>query len=238
MDEDQQMDNVVTWFKDTLDLPRYFDVTDVHTKKNYQRHLRGANVILTGGTNIAIGPSGTPCVWIETKKEAKEFNEGQAIGELFLIDKLHPTTAMTVLTDCNNYWKIYFFLTAEDKQQCIVTCNISDRGVALAIIKEFTLEEGIFFHKMIGREITYDAKLPEPFKKKAKFDERIFEADNEDRMADMVGDMSEQELFNMTVRKRLMLVRDFCRLDEQQQVDQLIGQFSDNYENPSSMMFT
>jgi hypothetical protein len=79
--------------------------------------------------------------------------------------------------------------------------------------------------------------LPEPLKKKAKFLDHISEV-SEDRMSDMVGDMSEQELFNMTVRKRLMLVRDFCRLDEQPQVDQLIGQFSDNYENPPSMMFT
>jgi hypothetical protein len=45
---------------------------------------------------------------------------------------------------------------------------------------------------------------------------------------DIVDDMSEKELFNMTVCKRLMLVRDFCRLDEQSQADQLIKQFSNN----------
>ncbi|PKB97246.1 hypothetical protein RhiirA5_433478 [Rhizophagus irregularis] len=38
-------------------------------------------------------------------------------------------------------------------------------------------------------------------------------------MSDMVDDMSEQELFNMTVCKRLILIRDFCRLDEQPQID-------------------
>ena len=86
--------------------------------------------------------------------------------------------------------------------------------------------------------ISYNVNLPEPLRKKAKFYECIYEADNEDRMADMVDDMSEQEVFNMTVRKRLMLVRDFCRPDEQPKVDQLIRQFSDNYESPSSMMFT
>ena len=73
-------------------------------------------------------------------------------------------------------------------------------------------------------------------KKKIKFLESITEADDV-RMADMVGDMSEQKLFNMTARKKLMLVRNYCRLDEQPQVDQLIRQFSDNYENPPPMMF-
>ncbi|CAB4399643.1 unnamed protein product [Rhizophagus irregularis] len=228
MAEDQQMDDVVTWFKNALKLPRGFYIKDVHTQKNYQRRLQGASVTLTGGTDISIGPSGTPCVWIETKKEAEDFNEGQAIGELFLIDKLYPTRAMTVLTDCNNYWNIYYFLTTEDEKQCIVTCNISDRGVALAIIKEFVLEEGTFFNELLGKDVTYEVKLPEPLKKKAKFLDHISEADNEDRMADMVGDMSEQELFNMTVRKRLMLVRDFCRLDEQPQTGANRGKKSIN----------
>ena len=70
-------------------------------QKNYQRHLRGANVTLVGGADISIGPSGTSVIWIKTKKTAEDFKEGQAIGELFLIDKLHPINAMTVLTDCN-----------------------------------------------------------------------------------------------------------------------------------------
>ena len=66
--EDQQMDNVERWFKDVLSLTRGYHVKDVHTDKNYQCHLRGANVTLSGGADISIGASQTPCVWIETKK--------------------------------------------------------------------------------------------------------------------------------------------------------------------------
>jgi hypothetical protein len=105
-------------------------------QKNYQRHLRGAN---TGGADISIESSGTAYVWIETKKTAEDFQEGQIIVELFLIDKLYPMNAMI---DFNDHWNIYFFLTTEDKKQNIVTCNIRDRGIALAIIKQFVLEEG------------------------------------------------------------------------------------------------
>ncbi|CAG8693090.1 10883_t:CDS:2, partial [Funneliformis mosseae] len=152
---------------------RGFHIADIHTQKNYQRHLREANITLTGGGDISIRPSETACIWIETKKKAKDFSEDQAIGD--------------------------------------------DHGVALAIIKGFVLEERMFLNELIGKDVTYEVKLPEPLKKKVKFLECIFEVDNEDRIADMVGDMSEQKLFNMTVCKRLMLVRDFCRLDEQPQ---------------------
>src|ERR1043166_7841578 len=122
---------------------------------------------------------------------------------------------MTVLTDCNDHWNIYFFLE-EDNKPYIVSCNIRDRGVALAIIKQFVLDEGKFIHRVAGKVVVDTVNLPEPLKKKRKYDRR--EADDEDRMVDMVADMSEQELFNMTVRKRLMLVRDFCKLDEQPHV--------------------
>ncbi|CAI2201286.1 12965_t:CDS:1, partial [Funneliformis geosporum] len=118
--------------------------------------------------------------------------------------------------------------------QYMATSRIDDRSTALAIIKQFVLEEGQNFHNWIGKDITYQVDLPAPLKKKTKFLESITETVDA-RMADMVGDMSEQELFNMTARKRLMLVRDYCRLDEQPQVDQLIRQFSDNYENPPPM---
>ena len=57
-------------------------------QKNYQRHLRGANVTLSGGADISIGASQKPCVWIETKKTVEDFRVGQALGELFIIDKL------------------------------------------------------------------------------------------------------------------------------------------------------
>jgi len=52
----------------------------------------------------------------------------------------------------------------------------------------------------------------------------------EDRMAELADDMTERELFNMEARKRLRLVKDLCRLDEEPYVDELIRQFSDNYE--------
>ncbi|CAI2182465.1 9724_t:CDS:2, partial [Funneliformis geosporum] len=91
-EEVQQMQVVEKWFKNVLSLPRNFHVKDVHKQVNFQRHLRGANTIITGGADISVGPSDTACVWIETKKTLEDF---QAMGELFLIDKLHPTNAMT-----------------------------------------------------------------------------------------------------------------------------------------------
>ncbi|CAG8733721.1 3062_t:CDS:2, partial [Funneliformis mosseae] len=233
-EEVQQMQDVEKWFKNVLSLPRNFHVKDVHKQVNFQRHLRGANTIITGGADISVGPSETACVWIEIKKTFEDFKEGQAMGELFLIDKLHPTNAMTVLTDCNDNWIIYFFLKINEEQY-MATSRIDDRGTAMAIIKQFVLEEGQNFHNWIGKDITYQVDLPAPLKKKTKFLESITETVDA-RMADMVGDMSEQELFNMTARKRLMLVRDYCRLDEQPQLDQLIRQFSDNYENQPPMM--
>jgi len=59
------------------------------------------------------------------------------------------------------------------------------------------LEEGQNFHKWIEKDIIYQVNLPVPLKKKTKFLESITEADDA-RMADMIDDMSEQELFNMT----------------------------------------
>ena len=236
MDEAQQMNYVVNWFKDSLDLPRGFHVKDVHTQTNYQRRLRGANITLTGGADISIGPSNTECVWIETKKTEKDFKEGQAVGELFLVDSNHALKSMVVLTDCNNHWNIFYFME-KDGGQFIAKSKIDDRGIALAVIKQFLLEEGITFSDYIGNEVKYTVKDEDrltPLQKKAKFIEC---ADYEDRMADIVVDMSEQELFNMKARKKLKLVREFCRLDEQPQMDQLIRQFSDNYENQPLMMF-
>jgi hypothetical protein len=227
------MKEVVKWFKKHLKLSNDFYIEDVHTQKDYQRNLREAGVTLSGGADISIGPSKTPCVWIETKKKVENSNESQAIGELFLIDKLYPIRTMTVLTDCKNYWKMYFFATTEDKNQYITTCELS-RGMALTIIKDFVCEEKSTLDQLFGKSATYEIVENTPLRKKAKFLERISEADDENRMADLVGDMSEQELFNMSVRKRLMLVRDFCKLSEQPQVDKLIAQFSDNYENPTT----
>ncbi|CAG8503640.1 3290_t:CDS:2 [Acaulospora colombiana] len=235
-EEAQQMRNVEIWFKNTLDLPRGFHVKDIHTQANYQRPLQGANVVLTGGSDVSIGPSGTACVWIKAKKTKEDFKEGQAIGELLLLDNLHSISSMVVLTDCNAHWIIFFFIKMDDEQN-MATCRTHNPGIALAIIKQFVLEEGKRFHSWIGKTVDYGVDLLTPLQKKTKFTEHIPGADYENRMADMVGDMSEQELFNMTARKKLTMLRNWCKLDEQPQVDQLIRQFSDDYENPPPLMF-
>ncbi|CAG8604457.1 6322_t:CDS:2 [Paraglomus brasilianum] len=82
-DKDQQMPDVKRWFKNVLNLPRNTHVKDIHTQVKHQRHLQGANITIMGGSNISVGPSLTPCIWIETKKSVEDFIEGQAIGATF-----------------------------------------------------------------------------------------------------------------------------------------------------------
>jgi hypothetical protein len=43
----------------------------------------------------------------KTEKDCKEF---QAVGELLLADDKHVLHIMIVLTDCNDYWNIYYFM--------------------------------------------------------------------------------------------------------------------------------
>jgi hypothetical protein len=75
------------------------------------------------------------------------------------------------------------------------TFETSNRGTALAIIKQFVLAEGEFLHNSIGKRENYEANLPTPFQKKIKFSEQISENVNDDRISDMMfDDMSEQEL--------------------------------------------
>ncbi len=50
------------------------------------------------------------------------------MGELFLIDKLHPTNVMTVLMDCNDNWIIYFFMKIKDEQY-IAMSRINNRHI-------------------------------------------------------------------------------------------------------------
>ncbi|RHZ61359.1 hypothetical protein Glove_348g40 [Diversispora epigaea] len=237
-EEAQQMSNVVTWFKNALELPRDYHVKDIHTQVTHQQNLREANVTITGGADISIGPSETDCVWIETKKKEEDFKEGQAVGELFLLDKSYSINSMVVLTDCNDRWSIFFFATLGDRS--IVKAKIDDRGIALAIIKQYVIVEGNKFFNWLGKDASYQVEVDvsSPLQKRMKFSERIPEAGNEeDRMEDIVDDMSRQELFNMDIRKSLMMLRNLCRLDEQPQVDKLIRQFSDDYENPPPQMF-
>ena len=172
------MSEVEKWFKKALDLPRGFHIKDVHTQ-NYQRNLQTANVILTGGTDISIGPSATSCIWIETKKNKENFKLGQVIGELLIIDNEYAPRPMSVLTDCNDNWIIFFFFGTENQEHYLASSIINDRSIALAIIKQFVLDEGRTYLELLGKNITYQANLPEPLKKRAKFLPPIPEEDNE-----------------------------------------------------------
>ncbi|RHZ52560.1 hypothetical protein Glove_460g15 [Diversispora epigaea] len=233
--EDRQMSEVVEWFKDALNLSEDFHVRDVHNRSGYNRHIPSANVTLTGGTDISIGPSATPCVWVETKKRKENFKEGQAIGELFLIDKLYPTKSMSVLTDCKDNWMIYFFSETEDKKRHLTSSKIDSHGIALAIIKQFVLDEWKTVRNVAGPNIIYQTNLPAPLTKKIKLESIPDEVD--DRMADVIDNMTGKELLNMSMRNRLKFVKSIIRIEEQPIIDQFIRQFSDDYENPPPLMY-
>ncbi|CAG8477288.1 2037_t:CDS:2 [Dentiscutata heterogama] len=233
-DEAHQMSEVEEWFKNALNLPRGFHVKDIHTR-NYQRHLQTANVILTGGTDISVGPSETSCVWIEIKKRKENFKIGQVIGELLILDNTYAPRPMSVLTDCNDNWIIFFFLGTENKEHYLASSTIHDRSIALAIIRQFVLNEGRTYLEVLGKSITYHTNLSEPLKKRAKFLQYMPE-ENDERMADIIDDMTEKELYHMTMRKRLKLAKSIVRIEEQPIIDQLIRQFSDDYENPTTLM--
>jgi len=89
-----------------------------------------------GDSNISVGPILTPCIWIETKKSVEDFIQGQAIGELLLLDNCHVLNSMVVLMDCNDHWLICFFLKMENlnDEQCLIKYTISDPGMTLAMI--------------------------------------------------------------------------------------------------------
>ncbi|KAF0439333.1 hypothetical protein F8M41_004160 [Gigaspora margarita] len=235
IDEVRQMSEVEKWFKNALDLSSDFHVKDIHTR-NYQRQLHTANVVLTGGTDISVGPSDTSCVWIEVKKNKENFKIGQVIGELLILDNVYVPRPMSVLTDCNDNWVIFFFLRNENEEYCLASSTIHNRSIALAIIKQFVLDEGRTVLDTLGRSVTYKPILSEPLKKKAKFRESIHE-EGDERMADIIDDMTEEELRNMTMRKRLSLAKSIVRIEELPIIDQLIGQFSDDYESSISSMY-
>ncbi|CAG8836983.1 11820_t:CDS:2, partial [Gigaspora margarita] len=206
IDEARQMSEVEKWFKNALDLSSDFHVKDIHTR-NYQRQLHTANVVLTGGTDISVGPSDTSCVWIEVKKNKENFKIGQVIGELLILDNVN-----------------------ENEEYCLASSTIHNRSIALAIIKQFVLDEGRTVLDTLGRSVTYKTILSEPLKKKTKFRESIHE-EGDERMADIIDDMTEEELRNMTMRKRLRLAISIVRIEELPIIDKLIGQFSDDYES-------
>ena len=114
--------------------------------------------------------------------------------------------------------------------------------MALAMIWQFVLEEA----RTIKKNLTLVGKRPRPdptanlpalpvhLEKRTKFRERTPEA-GDGRLTEMVGDMSETELFNMQIHKKLKLLRDWCDIDQQPYVDQLLRQFGDDYENPQTL---
>ncbi|CAG8575198.1 4965_t:CDS:2 [Gigaspora rosea] len=178
-DEAHQMSEVEEWFKNALNLPKGFHVKDIHTR-NYQRHLQTANIVLTGGTDISVGPSATSCVWIKVKKSKENFKIGQAISELLILDNVYAPRPMSVLTDCNDNWIIFFFFGTENKEHhYLASSTIYNRSIALAIIRQFVLNEGRNYLELLGKSITYQTNLSEPLKKRVKF---LPEEDNE-RMA-------------------------------------------------------
>jgi hypothetical protein len=187
------MEDVVNWFTKALAFPRNFSIKDNHKQEKHQKYLQGAKTTITGAGDKSIDPSNTPCVWVETKKNRVYFKQGQAMAELFLLDKLYPLNSLVVLTDCNDDWIIYCLLKI-DGEVCLSTSEISNRGTALAIIKQFVLAEREFLHNSMGKHVNYEAILPTHLQKKIKFSEQISENENDDRIADMYDEMSEQEL--------------------------------------------
>ncbi|CAG8800171.1 23732_t:CDS:2, partial [Gigaspora margarita] len=174
------------------------------------REIKNTNVLLTGGGDIAIGPS-------------------QAIGELLLVDNRSALNLMTVLTNCNDFWMILYIIK-NDNINYIVRCSVN-RSLALAIIKQFVIEERNWLNKWVGKSATYiSGDTIEPFRKKAKLTEHMTEEIDE-RMELMIDDMSEEELSKMKACEKLRIVRKFCKLDEQLYIDQIISQLSDNYEH-------
>ncbi|CAG8540290.1 8866_t:CDS:2 [Diversispora eburnea] len=123
-----------------------------------------------------------------------------------MMDKQSALNPMSVLTDCNDNWIIFFFF-AEKGKLYLATSEIEKRGIALAIIKQKRTK----FHETITEKVDFD-----------------------NRMADLIDDMTEKELYNMSMRKRLKSV---VKRDEQPIIDQFISKFSDDYEIPSLQMF-
>lgn len=64
------------WFVKALELPKNFSICDSHKQAKYQVYLQDANITITGVGDISIGPSKTPCVWVETKKKREYFRQG------------------------------------------------------------------------------------------------------------------------------------------------------------------
>lgn len=116
-----------------------------------------------------------------------------------------------------------------NNNQVIAICNINNYRHALAIIKQFVLQEANNFQVWAGSKINKEVSFIPPFEHKTKF-LKCNEIDEDDRMVELSEEMTELELFNMFIHRRLKILRDFYDLKEQKQVDQLIRNFNNDYE--------
>ncbi|CAH1767280.1 6575_t:CDS:2, partial [Entrophospora sp. SA101] len=244
-DEDKQMQDVKNWFKNVLNLGEYYSIEDVHKSTKKEVTLNKACTILQGGTDICICPSLTGCVYVETKKslQGSKLEEYQAKGELLIANADVALDILVILTDCNEKWTIFFITKVENpvEQYFIVTAVIDDRGKALlSIIKCFVLEQGSKFDSIMGMNKRESLKkfinIEGPLSKKAKFREAVIFCD--ERMLDMIPDMTEDELFRMKMRWELKMLEKSANIDEKPIIQQYISAFSDDYENhePSGLM--
>nr|CAG8588609.1 8135_t:CDS:2 [Entrophospora candida] len=235
-DEDKQMQDVKNWFKNVLNLGEYYSVEDVHNSTKKEVTLNKACTILRGGTDICIGPSLTGCVYVKTKKSLQGSKlEHQAKGELLIANADVALDVLVVLTDCNEKWTIFFITKVESpvEQYFIVTAVIDDHGIALSIIKHFVLEQGSKFDSIMGMNKRESSEkfinIEGPLSKKAKFREAVIFCD--ERMLDMIPDMTEDELFRMKMRWQLKMLEKSAKIDEKPIIQQYISAFSDDYEN-------
>ncbi|CAJ0765059.1 19612_t:CDS:2 [Entrophospora sp. SA101] len=172
IDEPKHMNDIKNWFQDALGLPKKFVIKNIHKEITYERYLQTANVLLKGKADLSIGPGGTSCIWVEIKKDVHQ-GEAQAIGELLIADKIFALGPMVVLTDCVESWIIYFIIKQDDEFY-IAIGDINDRGVALAIIRTFLLQEEQKYNNLIKGDLApIIVKLPTPFRNKARFKETI-----------------------------------------------------------------
>ncbi|CAG8517207.1 14505_t:CDS:2, partial [Dentiscutata heterogama] len=209
-DEDKQMQDVKDWFRIVLNLGDY-SVEDVHKDTKKEVTLDKAHTILRGGFDISIGPDITGCVYIKTKKLIQELksDECQAKGELLIANANIELDVLIVLTDL------------------------------LGIIKDFVLEQGIKYNKMLGSNLRAAEKEEikiGPLSKKAKYREVVEFCD--ERMFDIIPDMTDDELNRMNTRWGLRMLEKSVPINDKPIIQRYISAFSDDYENYETTMYS
>ncbi|CAG8640786.1 14498_t:CDS:2 [Cetraspora pellucida] len=244
-DEDKQMQDVKNWFKNVLNLEEGYSIEDVHKSTKKEVTLDKARTILRSGFDIAIGPSRTECIYIETKKKLQELKaeEAQAKGELLIANADVALDVLVVLTDCNDRWTFFFITKSEEgsvEKYYIVTAYIDNREKALGLIKAFVIEQGIQFDKIMGtnkRSLEKEEiNVRGPFSKKAKFIEDVEFCD--ERMLDMIPDMTDNELRRMFTRWRLRALEKSVPISEKPIIQQYISEYSDDYEKHVTSIYS